>query len=84
MHPIKFVRRGVFKTTQAEFADIADVSQGTVSRWESGAFEPTREQLVRIRDSALDRNLPWNDSWFFDNTAREKRDRARTDAEMAA
>lgn len=66
MHPIERIRVKVFRINQAEFASIAKVAQSTVSKWERGEFEPSRDHLVSIRDEALRRELSLNDSWFFD------------------
>ncbi|MGR9188815.1 helix-turn-helix domain-containing protein [Rhizobium leguminosarum] len=68
MHPIERIRVKVFKANQSEFAKIARVSQSTISKWENGAFEPSRDHLVNIRDEAIRRDLPLNDAWFFDRT----------------
>jgi transcriptional regulator with XRE-family HTH domain len=65
MGPIEHIRRRVFKVTQTEFADIAGVTQATVSRWEDGEFEPTRAAMEKIRGEALTRELEWDDRWFF-------------------
>lgn len=66
MHPIERIRVKVFRVNQAEFALIAKVAQSTVSKWERGEFEPSRDHLVKIRDEALKRELSLNDGWFFD------------------
>jgi transcriptional regulator with XRE-family HTH domain len=66
MHPIKKIRRDIFRTTQSAFADIAGVNQATVSRWERGEFEPSRDEMAKIRDEARRRRIRWNDSLFFD------------------
>jgi transcriptional regulator with XRE-family HTH domain len=66
MHPIERIRCELFKTTQKRFGAIAGVTQATVSRWESGDFEPTREQLGRIRNEARSLRLAWDDAWFFE------------------
>ena len=60
------IRRDVFRVTQRAFALIAGATQGTVSRWETGEFEPSRDQLARIRDEARARGLGWDDAWFFE------------------
>ncbi len=65
MHPIEYIRTKVFRCTQSAFARIAGVGQGTVSRWENGEFEPSRDQLARIRDEAMRRGLAWSDEFFF-------------------
>lgn len=69
MNAIKFIRTKVFKLRQAPFAaEIAKVSQATVSRWESDdqpGSQPNREEMERIRRAAHERGLLWNDSWFF-------------------
>lgn len=66
MSAIEYIRRHVFGLSQALFAEIANVSQATVSRWEAGGLEPDREQMRSIRDEARRRGLPWQDDWFFD------------------
>lgn len=66
MGPIKHIRKKVFGASQEVFADVAGVTQATVSRWETGGFEPSRDELDRIRQAAQSRGLPWDDSWFFE------------------
>lgn len=66
MHPLAHIRKAVFGLTQVEFAALANTTQATVSKWESGSLTPTREQMVSIRNAAFDRDLIWNDSWFFE------------------
>ena len=66
MSEMAHIRRDVFKVTQRAFAQIVGATQGTVSRWEAGEFEPSREQLSRIRDEARRRGLKWDDAWFFE------------------
>lgn len=60
------IRQSIFGVKQSEFAAIAGVTQGTVSRWEQGRWEPTREQLASIRDEAGRRGIEWDDGWFFE------------------
>lgn len=36
--------------TQTEFAEIFNVSFGTVNRWESGKFEPSMKQKRKLAD----------------------------------
>lgn len=50
-------------------AAIAIVSQGTVSKWENGEGNPNREEMARIRTAAIQREIPWDDSWFFETPA---------------
>lgn len=66
MNPLLHIRKNVFGVTQAEMAGIADVSQATISRWESGSSSPDSGELARIRHEATMRSLPWNDSWLFE------------------
>jgi DNA-binding transcriptional regulator YiaG len=65
MNSMYFIRTEVLRLNQRDFATVAGVSQGTVSRWEGGDFEPSREEMSRIRDEVKKRRLRWNDSWFF-------------------
>lgn len=65
MNPIRYIRTQVFKVNQAEFASIAGVRQGSVSRWENGV-SPSLEEMHNIREGAKARGIAWNDSWFFD------------------
>jgi transcriptional regulator with XRE-family HTH domain len=64
MNQIKFIRTQVFKVTQQEFADMAGVRQGSVSRWENGGA-PSLEEMQKIRDAAFERDIQWDDAWFF-------------------
>jgi transcriptional regulator with XRE-family HTH domain len=66
MRPISHIRTSVFGLTQLEFAELAGTTQATVSRWEAGEFSPSSDNLKRIREAALARNIEWDDSWFFD------------------
>jgi transcriptional regulator with XRE-family HTH domain len=68
MTPIRHIRKHVFNLTQAQFAAVIGVGQASVSRWEDeeNTAEPTRAELRAIRDAAVARKLPWDDSWFFD------------------
>jgi transcriptional regulator with XRE-family HTH domain len=66
MNAVEYIRRRIFQLKQAPFAEVAGVSQPTVSRWESEAgSEPNRDEMERIRSAAISRRLPWDDSWFF-------------------
>lgn len=69
MRPIAHIRQNVFQVSQSAFAGIAGVTQATVSRWEAGEFEPNRNELERIRASAIESGKPWDDSWFFEAPA---------------
>lgn len=66
MGPIEHIRREVLKISQAELARVAETTQPTVSRWERGELEPSRAELAKIRQEITEKNLQWNDSWFFD------------------
>jgi transcriptional regulator with XRE-family HTH domain len=69
MTPMLHVRKTILGLSQAEMAKIAGVSQGTVSKWEAGQLEPSRDELDHIRADAIDRGLDWNDRWFFEAPA---------------
>lgn len=66
MTPLAYIRKIIFKVSQAEMAVIAGVRQGTWSRWENQKDEPSRDAMSRIRMEAGTRQLPWNDKWFFE------------------
>jgi len=66
MRAIEHIRKNVFRCTQAEMASIAGVTQASVSRWESGEFEPSLEELRRIRAEAQTRGLDLIDAAFFE------------------
>jgi transcriptional regulator with XRE-family HTH domain len=65
MLPIAVIRNSIFQLTQREFAALAGTSQATVSRWEKGELTPDTSNLERIRRAASERNIEWQDSWFF-------------------
>lgn len=65
MNQMEHIRKQVFRLKQADFGAIAGVVQATVSRWESGELEPTREQMARIREAAIAEKLEWDDALFF-------------------
>jgi transcriptional regulator with XRE-family HTH domain len=66
MNPMLYVRKQVLGLTQGELAEIAQVSQPTVSKWEDGTLKPDLAELGRIRDAAQARGLKWDDRWFFE------------------
>lgn len=68
MCTLKLIRTKVFKVTQAEMAEIAGVTQATVSRWENGV-SPSLEDVRAIRRAAMDRALPWDDALIFGEAA---------------
>lgn len=65
MSTLKNIRKNVFKVTQSEFAELAGVTQASVSRWENGVA-PSLEEMQSIRKAAADRGLEWADSMFFE------------------
>jgi transcriptional regulator with XRE-family HTH domain len=66
MTPIEHIRKSVFKVSQAELASFAGTTQASVSRWEGGTQEPSREEMANIRAEAAQRGLDWDDRWFFE------------------
>lgn len=65
MNEMCLIRKKVLGISQREMAALAGVTQATVSRWESGAWEPNRDELARIRAEAKRRDPKWNDALFF-------------------
>lgn len=70
MSSIGHIRKNIFRVSQTEMARIAGVSQATISRWENGV-SPSQDDMARIRSEALNRDIPWNDRWFFEVEAAE-------------
>lgn len=64
--PARFIRESIFRCrTQAEFAAALGYEQATVSRWESGAIEMSREAMDRVRALAMAKDIAWDNNWFF-------------------
>lgn len=66
MNPLARIRKEILRITQSELAAVTGVRQATVSRWEKGELEPSREQLAAIRTYALSCGMAWDDLWFFE------------------
>lgn len=66
MNAIKHIRKNIFKVTQAEFSEIAGVTQASVSRWEKHGVPPSLEEMKAIREAARERRIKWNDRFFFE------------------
>lgn len=66
MSTLEHIRKTVLGITQVEFAAIAGVTQGTVSRWENGEGSPTLAEMARVRDEARARGIDWKDDWLFE------------------
>lgn len=73
--PAQYIREDVFGIeTQKEFGDLLGYGQGGISRFESGARRITVEFQFRVRAAAKQRQIKWDDNWFFDvPTAPERR-----------
>lgn len=65
MNAIRHIRKNVFQVSQAEFAQLAGVTQGSVSRWENGVA-PSLDEMQAIRAAAASRDIAWDDSLFFE------------------
>lgn len=63
------IRKDVFGLTQREMASVAGTRQATVSRWEAGTLEPSRDQMQAILDKAFELGLPLSAADFFDFSA---------------
>jgi predicted transcriptional regulator len=73
MSALRFIRKDVLSLSQAELASVADVSQGTVSKWEAGELAPSLAEMSKIRAEAISRGIDWDDRWFFDAPVDEAR-----------
>ena len=65
MRTITFIRTKKFEQTQAAFARLAGVTQGTVSKWEAGTLAPSQSEMARIRAAGIKLGMDWDDEWFF-------------------
>lgn len=65
MSTIRHIRTEVFQLSQAEFASLAGVGQGSVSRWENGT-PLSLQEMQAIREAAIARGIAWDDKWFFE------------------
>lgn len=65
MNTLAAIRKKKLGITQAELAAICEVAQSTVSRWESGADEPSRPHLGKIRRYALESSIEFTGDEFF-------------------
>jgi DNA-binding transcriptional regulator YiaG len=66
MNPLAHLRKHIFKLSQLDFAKAIGVNQSTVSRWEAGGLEPSRSEMEAIRRLAAERQIEWQDRWFFE------------------
>lgn len=66
-HPMLHIRKEILGMRQAEMATLTGVQQATVSRWERGELEPSRDALDAIRTEARKRKIAWDDKWFFES-----------------
>ena len=61
--------RKMTRLTQQAFGRLMEVSGPTVSRWEKGIDEPTKENLAKIQE-IIDNPPPWADSIQQDELTR--------------
>jgi transcriptional regulator with XRE-family HTH domain len=73
MNLMLHIRKEVLRLSQAQLAEVAGVSQATVSRWERGQWEPNRDELARIWSWARENDVALSDAAFF---AKPSEDRA--------
>ena len=66
MSTMKHVRTVVLGLSQTEFAEVTGVNQATVSRWDQDKAFPDLKAMRKIREFAKSRDIPWDDSVFFD------------------
>lgn len=58
MNTIRKVRKELLNVSQAELAEMAGVTQSTVSRWERGELSPTLDEVARIIAASAGRLRP--------------------------
>ena len=70
MNSIQHIRKNILRMTQGEMATAANVSQATVSRWESGELEPSIGEAAHILADAKRRGASLSpDDFFQEETA---------------
>jgi transcriptional regulator with XRE-family HTH domain len=82
--PLRWIRRRVFGVTQAELADIGEVSRTRVSRYETGVDDPPFGFMRRLRDEARRRGAAFSADWFFEAPAETGDDAARIPGDAEA
>ena len=70
--PLKHIRTEILKLSQSEMATELSVDQSAISRWDSGETKPSFAQMEAIRKLAKKRGVPWNDSFFFATTTKNR------------
>ncbi|NEI71043.1 helix-turn-helix domain-containing protein [Rhizobium lusitanum] len=71
MNVFRHIRTNIFGLRQGEFADAVGITQGAVSRLESGDPNPSYNTLISIRKAAASRGVAWDDSYFFDQSGED-------------
>ncbi|KAA0572241.1 helix-turn-helix domain-containing protein [Azospirillum sp. B21] len=66
MNPMHHIRTSVLKISQKAMAEITGRDQATVSRWERGELEPSRDDMERVRNFARSLKRRWDDKLFFE------------------
>lgn len=66
MNIIEYVKKHTLKCTDAELAEICDVSRMAVMRWRKGVVIPHFQYIIKLRAEIVRRDLPWDDSYWFD------------------
>lgn len=66
MSAIAHIRKQVLGISQAALAEIAGVTQATVSRWEKGELVPDLNALSRVRTAAREKDPAFDERWFFE------------------
>lgn len=65
MNPMHHIRTSVLGISQKAMAEIVGRDQATVSRWERGELEPSRDDMERVRNFARSKGR-WSDKLFFE------------------
>lgn len=69
--PLRYIRKHVFRMQQQEFADHLGRSRVNVSKYETGLVPLPYEIMERVRGLASEREIAWDDRWFFEVPAQE-------------
>ena len=71
MNRLRVIRKTIFQVPQKDMAALIGCAQSTLSRWERNERQPALDDMARIREAAAEKNIKWDDRWFFEDPPAE-------------